>query len=115
MGWSIMIGLAVCSLFYVAMHRGPLNNPMMHRCFSGHMANYLTTALFCIGVVALVRKGVEVFLQHAALEQMPIEMPPGEGQHVHEAQTLLDSLEAGDVATGDSYLRRRIRDALAFV
>jgi len=115
MGWPIGIGLALCSLFYVAVHRGPLNYPSMLRYFASHPASYAETALFLIGLSALLRKILDVSLESASLEVMPIESAPSEGQHVQEAQTMLDSLEAAETTVPETYLRRRVRDALRFV
>ena len=114
-GWPMIIGLAVCSLFYVLIFRGPLAHPFMQRYFAGHPVSYAESALFCIGLAALLRKALDIFVQSGALARLPLEPPPEEGQHVHEAECLLQSLEAAGEHAHNTYMGRRIRDALGFV
>jgi biopolymer transport protein ExbB/TolQ len=114
-GWPLIIGLAATSLFYAAVFRGPLNLPFIHRYFAGHPISFAETALFFVGLAALLRKLVEVALQNGAMSVDPIDATPSEAQSVEDAAALLQSLDARPERVRESYLGRRVREALAYV
>ena len=54
LGWPLIVGLAACSVFYVLVHQGPLNTELMHRYFASHPVSYCATAMFFVGLTALL-------------------------------------------------------------
>jgi biopolymer transport protein ExbB/TolQ len=121
LGWPLILGLAACSLFYVGIFRGPLNFPLMHRYFTGHPIPYFEAALFFIGLAALALKLGSVLRQAAGLSAAPIppaspqdtDQPPGQG--LEEVPSLLDQISQSAPSIRDSYLGRRLHDALAHI
>jgi biopolymer transport protein ExbB/TolQ len=115
LGWPLLIGTAACSVFYVLVYRGPLNLPLMHRYFATHPVSFFATGMFFVGVTALLLKFFDVFSQYIALKVVGLDEPPRTGQRVDDVPRLLEALNQLSFSARQSYLGRRLRDALQFV
>jgi len=110
-GWPLMIGLAITAVFYVLLFRGPLHNALLMRYCAGHPINMIETAFFFIGLVALIQKTFEVRRQQFSLESVSL----GEfsvALPVNKVSELLDKLAALPKRLQETYLGRRLTDAL---
>ena len=107
-------GLAYLA-FYAMVVRGAAEGSLVARYFNGHWVEQVTAAMFCVGVAALIMKLWGLGVQFAASDRVGLPPAPPEGQAVEDAETLLADLETRSPAVQDSYLSRRLRDALGFV
>lgn len=118
-GWLLQQPLAwggaACFAFYELLFLGVIDQPLVVRYFASHPVEYATTALFFVGVAALVIRCVGVVVQSASLRQFSLEPIPTGGQHVAEAEGLLRQLADLPRSVQQTYLVRRLRDALEFV
>ncbi len=112
LGWPLLLGAALCSVFYVLVYRGPLNLPSMHRYFASHPVLIIETGLFFVGLAALGLKACEVLLQYWALNVVRLEEPPAGGQKIGDAGSLIQQLDQQSSSARQSYLGRRVRDVL---
>jgi biopolymer transport protein ExbB/TolQ len=115
LGWPILLGAAATSLFYVLVHRGPLDIPLMHRYFASHPVAFVATCMFFVGIAALVLKAQEVMIQYWALGRVQLKDAPPDGQSLTEIPQLLGQLTQLPESSQECYLGRRLRDALRFV
>lgn len=115
LGWPILLGAAATSTFYVLVYRGPLDMPLMHRYFASHPVAFVATAMFFVGVAALVLKLAEVIVQYWSIGGIRLEDAPAGGQSLAEVPDLLQELTRLPESSQQSYLGRRLRDALQFV
>jgi|GEM_PF-471522 len=106
-------GLA-CLAFYALVVRGAGEGSFLERYFAGHPVAYCTTALFCMGIAALVIKLLGLVVQFATVESAQLPLAK-EGQRVDEAPALLAELSGYSAAMQESYLMRRLREALKYV
>jgi len=107
-------GLA-CLAFYASVVRNAADGSFMDRYFAGHPIAYCTTAMFFIGTAALVIKLLGLVLQFATVENVRLPETDVEGQQVDETPALLARLGEVSAAMQDSYLVRRLREALQYV
>jgi biopolymer transport protein ExbB/TolQ len=112
LGWPLLLGAASCSIFYVLIYRGPLNQPSMHRYFASHPVLIIETGLFFVGLAALGLKAFEVLTQYWALNVVQLEEIPPAGQKIEEVGRLLQQLEPLSSSARQSYLGRRVQDIL---
>lgn len=115
LGWPVLSGLTVCGIFYGLVLQGPLHSPTMLRYFATHPVSYAASAMFCIGMAALLIKMVTVTLQFGTLSKLTLDPPPAGGQPVEQCSSLLDWLGELPPKVRDSYLGRRLHDALESV
>ncbi len=115
LGWPLLLGAAASSTFYALVFQGPLNVPLAHRYFATHPVAFVATGMFFVGLAALCLKLLNVLGQFISLNATKLEEPPAAGQRVEDAERLLDSLERLSIMARNSYLGRRLRDALRFV
>lgn len=131
LGWPLIIGLAASSLFYVAIFRGPLNFPLMHRYFTGHPIPYFEVGLFFVGLSALALKFISVLQQALTLSENPLSSRLDESQSDESEDSdtstgesgslsehvarLLAQIAAAPAAVRESYLGQRVRDALTHI
>src|SRR5688500_15831543 len=91
LAWPFVLGLALACGFYYLVFWGPLAHPLANRYFAGHSINMVETALFFVGLVALLQKLWNLFGQQSALAS---ELLPDKtlGHPVGKASEWLDSL-----------------------
>ena len=112
LGWPLLLGAALCSVFYVLVYRGPLNLPAVHRYFASHPVLIIETGLFFVGLAALGLKAVDVLLQYWALNVVRLEEPPAAGQRIDDVSSLIQQLDQQSSSVRQSYLGRRVREVL---
>ena len=115
LGWPFLLGLAVTSIFFALIYRGPLNHPLMHRYFASHPVTFVETGLFFVGLAALVLKLCEVAGQLLALGGVQMEPTPERGNSIEDCDQLIKSLEQLPASARQSHLTRRLHDALTHV
>jgi len=108
-------GGLVCLAFYALVVRSAGEGSFLERYFAGHPVAYCTTILFCMGVAALVIKILGLTLQFATLESVRLPDETSGTQKVEETPGLLAILGNASAAMQESYLVRRLRDALQYV
>ncbi len=114
LGWPLIIGLAMSSVFFVLILRGPLQGPLTYRYFAGHPVNISETVLFFIGLAALLLKSGEVLVQSSTLRRIRLESEEAPLE-VEACSGLLDSLAKMPAHLQDSYLGKRLHAALDYV
>ncbi len=114
LAWPLVLGLAAACGFYYLVFRGPLTHPLVNRYFAGHPINMVETALFFVGLVALLQKLWSLFGQQSSLAS---ELLPDKsvGQSVSKASEWLDALTSLPASVRSSYLGRRLVGALETV
>jgi biopolymer transport protein ExbB/TolQ len=111
----ILWGLGAAFLFYIPIHSGQWSHPMVVRYFTGHWVEYVTAGLFFIGVAAIAIKAFGVWSQFHLQHRPLLDAVPAGGQPVADCEVLLKRLDEQPAAIQDSYLIRRLREALEYV
>jgi biopolymer transport protein ExbB/TolQ len=109
--WPLILGLAATGGFYALLYRGPLHHQLMLRYFAGHPINMIETALFFIGLAALIIKLFELLAEIAVLPSVSLGEAPG-NQPASKASELLKALGELPGRARHSYLGRRLSEAL---
>ncbi|MDR1963723.1 MAG: MotA/TolQ/ExbB proton channel family protein [Planctomycetaceae bacterium] len=108
--WGGLLSLG----FYLPIHKGLIDHPLIVRYFAGHPVEYITTILFFIGVAILGIKYLHVLSQRQLLRQSPI-LEPCHKVNVRFVDRYLEILSRHEQKHGSSILTRRLRLALNFV
>lgn len=111
-GAPLVWGLAATAVFYVLVHQGVIQHPLVSRYFAGHPVEYVETAMFFVGLTAIVRRSLRLLADLATLEQIQLPPVPAEGQRPGECGELLESLARLPARLRHSCLGRRLREAL---
>jgi biopolymer transport protein ExbB/TolQ len=114
LAWPILLGCAAAVGFYMLVLRGPLDHPLVRRYFAGHPVCIVETFFFFICLSALGQKLWSVFSQYAALTSVTLGERSGL-QPASAAADLLDTLANLPTHLRQSYLGRRLSDALQSV
>jgi MotA/TolQ/ExbB proton channel family protein len=114
LAWPIVLGLMASAGFYMLVLRGPLDHPLVHRYFAGHPVCIVETIFFFICVSALAQKLVGVLGQYSALATITLGEHNGM-QPIGTVAGLLDMLAGLSTSKRESYLGRRLTDALVTV
>ncbi len=109
--WGCLAALG----FYAAIDQGILSGEFVQRYFASHPVEYVTMAMFFVGIAALVVKGLDVAMQFAMLGQISLGAKVAGGQKVEEVPALLHRLEEQGGSPNDNYFLRRLREALEYV
>ena len=116
LGWPLILGAAICAVFYVLVFEGPLANvPGVLRYFAGHPVSMISMGMFCVGMAALAIKMLGVASQFATFGKLRLPAAPLAGQSIESCGDLLDGLDALPPRFRDSYLGRRLRVLLECV
>lgn len=115
LGWPLFFGGAACVGFYVLIRQGVITSPWVIRYFDNHPVQFVETAMFFVALSALILKLVDVVRQQAIVGRDMLEPHTTGGAKAEDADRLLQSLEANPKPAQQSYLGRRLRNALRFV
>jgi biopolymer transport protein ExbB/TolQ len=115
LGWPILLGLAACTAFYAAVYQGIFGSTLVQRYFAAHPVSFFAAGMFFIGLAALVLKALNVVGQLAIIGRIGFDDPRSGGVSVDRVGELLDDLEELSPPARNSYLGRRLRDALELV
>jgi len=107
-------GLAALA-FYAIVVRGAVEGSFLDRYFAGHTVAYCATVLFFIGAAELIIKWLGLTLQFASLGGVQLPTTAAGEQKAEDADGLLASLSNLSGTLQDSYLVRRLREALEYV
>lgn len=114
--WSpVLWGAIATFVFYAPIYTGYVSHPFVLRYFAGHWAEYVTTAMFFVGMAALLLKSLRLSTQFALLGAPLLDAIPAGGQSVSHCENLLGRLARQREEWQDTYLVRRLREALEFV
>ena len=104
-------------MFYICVHLGILNSQFVRRYFAGHPVEYVETAMFFVGLSALILKLVSVASQFASLRQVTLtaDQPDSGSLRVEDAACFIDKLKKLPDHVANSYLALRLKDALTHV
>jgi biopolymer transport protein ExbB/TolQ len=106
--------MGASSAFFGLVYQGPLHHPLILRYFAGHPINMIETALFFVGLAALLLKMLELVGEFSVLSAAALPESPG-GQPAAKAAEWLDALTQLPGRVRHSYLGRRLADALEAV
>jgi len=108
-------GGIACLGFYALLGKSTLNHPLIVRYFESHPVEYVTAALFFVGLAALVMKLIGLIVQTRAMGSDLLEPIPSGGQKLTDVPRLLAQLQRAPAAIKNGYLGRRMQAALEFV
>ena len=109
--WGALAYLGV----YALIHEGVLRHPLVERYLTSHPVEHVTTALFLVGLAALGMKLFDVVFQFTSLDRRVLEPVPHGGQPPERAPELQRQLGEVSESLQDTYLVRRLREAIEFV
>jgi hypothetical protein len=110
----LLWGGALAFCFFALIHGGVITDANVIRYLAGHWVEYVETAMFCVGLAALALKAADIARQRRRMGGEPLLSPiPAGGQDPAEAAALVAALPTDDA--GETYLARRLREALDLV
>lgn len=115
LGWPLIWGLAATFTFYFLVSRGIVQSELVSRYFAGHPVEYIETALFFIGVVALLMKATDLAYQFRVVPKTKLAAPLSAGEPPSKAEELIATLTALPRRMQETYLVRRLSNALRYV
>ncbi|MEN6407505.1 MAG: MotA/TolQ/ExbB proton channel family protein [Thermoguttaceae bacterium] len=108
-------GLLGAAGFYALIFGGPLDYQVVRLYFTYHPVEYLETAMFAVGLAALVLKMFDIGMQRAGLNDSPLSSVGPSLQPIEACDTLLARLERLSGRRQGEYYIRRLRAALEHV
>lgn len=113
-------GGALAFCFFALIHGGVITDANVIRYLAGHWVEYVETAMFCVGLSALVIKWMDVERQRRQVGDELLGPIPEGGQPAADAAALADALAEArgeEAAPGRPvpYLERRLGEALDLV
>ncbi|MFV1965799.1 MAG: MotA/TolQ/ExbB proton channel family protein [Pirellulaceae bacterium] len=115
LGWPLLIGLALTSVFYAMVLQGPLNSQITLRYFAAHPVSFFATSMFLVGLAALTLKLADVLFQSAAMRNIRLAARQAGATSQEECRQLLEQLQDMPRRCRESHLGVRLREALAFI
>lgn len=109
--WGGVASLA----FYAALSQGWIASPLIRQYTANNFVEYVECVLFFVGLAALVLRFIQITGQFATLDRVEFEPIPRGGQSTKECDRLLAQLAELPVSTRNTYLARRLYDALEYV
>ncbi|MEI6240104.1 MAG: MotA/TolQ/ExbB proton channel family protein [Planctomycetia bacterium] len=116
----IVWGGALAFCFFALIHGGVITDANVIRYLAGHWVEYVETAMFCVGLCALVIKWLDVESQRRRVGEEILAPIPEGGQPAADAVELAEALteareEVAHAGRQVAYLDRRLGEALDLV
>lgn len=100
--------------FFALLYQGAFHSPLLSRYCARHPIEIIEMTVFFVGLATLLLRFTDVLAQFPSLRGTLLAPIPAGGQKVDECERLLAQL-ASRIGLEDSYLVRRLRDAIEFV
>ncbi len=110
-----LVGLGLTAAFYAFVTDPSLRGTMTYRYFCGHPICQWTTWLFLWGMTALAWKGWRLVAERRVTRSGLATVPLDRAVRVAELPKVLDVIAKLPVATRNTWLARRLADALGYV
>jgi biopolymer transport protein ExbB/TolQ len=101
--------------FHTLWAKGIITSPFILRYFAQHPVEYVETALFLLGIAALVLKALDILVQKAASAEPILPRPTTGGVSATEASSLLALLDCQPSAQQSHIRVSRLRNGLLHV
>lgn len=111
----LLWGGMACLAFYAMISTGSIDHPLVDRYFNSHIVEQITTTMFFVGIAALVLRLCSLLTQFGVVGRSLIEPIPAGGQPVSDCGMLLENLAKLPQFLSETYLVRRLRDALDWI
>lgn len=115
LGWPLFWGLAATFGFYLLVGWGIIQSALVSRYFAGHPVEYIETALFFVGVAALLFKAADLAFQFSAIPDTKLPAASAGGDEVVRSSELLAFIKKMPARLRDTYLGRRLDNALRYI
>ena len=119
---AVLWGLSATAAFYIIVTGGVAGQLLgegtqafLARYCAGHLIEYVEVAMFFIGMAALLIKRRDIVEQFAGLKESILGPVPAGGQSADDCDSLEARLDAAPARQQQSYLVRRLREALACI
>jgi biopolymer transport protein ExbB/TolQ len=109
--WGVLAYLA----FFALVVRSSPADSWVVAYFDGHFIKYATGVLFFIGLSTLVIRGLGLAVQFSLLERTRLPQASPDAEASDEAQRLLAEFDDPAAPVRETYLTRRLREALEYV
>jgi len=109
---SIVLGGIFSVLFYGAIHKGWISQPLVLRYFANHPIEYVITIAFFVGLAILCVKYLSILLQRQLLKRSPILSLQPVPIPVAQAANDLDAVLQHEQQYGTSLLSERLKALL---
>jgi biopolymer transport protein ExbB/TolQ len=113
--FPVVLGGLMSFVFYAAIHKGWICQPLMVRYFAGHPIEYITTAMFFIGIAILAVKYTQVSLQRKALKSVPVLEPYPQSVPITAVHADIEYLLKHEKEKGSSPLTVRLKPLLHLI
>jgi biopolymer transport protein ExbB/TolQ len=109
--WGVVVG----AWFYAVLYQGVIDSPKLWRYMAGHWVEVVEGAFFFVGMAALLLRLIEIAGQRKSAALITLGAVPPGGQRVEDCESLISRLEKLPARIQQSYLARRLREAIEFV
>jgi biopolymer transport protein ExbB/TolQ len=111
----VLWGSLICGGVYLFLSGRATHSPILWRYFASHPILIVTTALFLVALAALVMRLGKLLAQFTCFGGVVLDPIPAGGQTIGESGKLLADLFQLPARFQETYLVRRIREAIQFV
>jgi biopolymer transport protein ExbB/TolQ len=111
----LLWGLIACANFYALLYAGTIESPLLWRYTAGHPVEIVEAAFFFVGLAILLVRFGDVTGQLRSLKRATLGPIPAGGQAPLACHGLLTQLADLPHQIQQTYLARRLRDAIQFV
>jgi len=115
LGWPLFWGITATVVFYILLSAGFIRSQLVARYFAGHPVEYIETALFFIGVMALLLKAFDLAFQFQSIPETKLAEAHEDGDAPERSSELMLGLKHLPEQTLSTYLARRLMNALRYV
>ncbi|MDR2169777.1 MAG: MotA/TolQ/ExbB proton channel family protein [Planctomycetaceae bacterium] len=112
----IFWGGLVSFFFYVAIHKGLIEHPLIVRYFASHPIEYYTTIMFFAGLAAMAIKFIHIQVEQSKLQHGTLlNKREPQKSHVSDVNKFINQVDSYEKIHGRTMRSRRLRSILEFI
>jgi biopolymer transport protein ExbB/TolQ len=111
----LLWGVVICADFFALLYHGTIDSPLLWRYMAGHPVEVIEAAFFFIGMAILVIRLGDLIGQRKLIAGTSLGPVPAGGQRISDCDQLLSRLTELPSRFQQTYLVKRLREALQFV
>jgi biopolymer transport protein ExbB/TolQ len=111
----LLWGVVICADFFALLYHGTIDSPLLWRYMAGHPVEVIEAAFFFIGMAILAIRLADLIGQRQSVACTSLGPIPTGGQCTSDCDQLLSRLAELPSRLQQTYLVKRLREALQFV
>lgn len=115
LGWPVVIGLTLYTGLFILIRKEVITHALLIRYLESHPVSYVATAMFCVGMAALILMAIDGIRQWSTLHRVTLAPPADDPQPVENCAESIAQLEELPNSVQTTLLWQRLANVFSWI